>query len=257
MRIELFGTPIDALSFEDTVCRARSAMRARSPMVLTPLNVATLVEMRNNPGLRHDVLSSDIISADGMGIVLASRLSGLPLRERVTGIDLMMALLAVCAREGLRPFFLGATDEVVQRAAMEARKKFPGLNLAGIHHGYFGPGGEDDVIAKIRATKADCLFVGMPTPGKERFIHEKRRALNIPFVMGVGGSFDILAGKFRRAPLWMQANGLEWAYRVYQEPRRLAWRYTRTNAVFAYLLFQAFIQSIQRRAAGALSHDKP
>jgi N-acetylglucosaminyldiphosphoundecaprenol N-acetyl-beta-D-mannosaminyltransferase len=245
MRIKLFDAPIDALSFEDTVCRAREAMRARKPLVQVSVNVATLVDMRKDPELRHDVESSDIISADGMGIVLASRLLGLPLRDRVAGIDLMMAVLGLCAREGFRPYFLGGTQEVVQCAATAAREKFPGLRLAGIHHGYFRPQQQYEVLEKIKASNPDCLFVGMPTPSKERFTHLQRRSLNIPFAMGVGGSFDVLAGKVRRAPLWMQVNGLEWTYRVYQEPRRMWWRYARTNVVFGYLIFRALTQSAQ------------
>jgi N-acetylglucosaminyldiphosphoundecaprenol N-acetyl-beta-D-mannosaminyltransferase len=243
MRVELLGTPIDGLSMEDTVSRARNAMKERSPIVQVSINVAKLVDMRSDPELRQDVLSSDIISADGMGVVMASRLIGLELRNRVAGIDLMTALLALCAREGFRPYFLGASQEVVRRAAAAAVERFPGLCVAGTHCGYFGPEHEAAIIDEIRAADPDCLFVGMPTPRKERFIRRQRGALHVPFVMGVGGSFDILAGDVRRAPGWMQASGLEWAYRVYQEPRRMWWRYARTNAVFGWLLLRALMRS--------------
>lgn len=250
IRVEVLGAPVDVLSMEDTVSRAREAMREKRPIVQVSMNVAKLVDMRRNTELRHDVLASDIISADGVGVVMAGRLLGLRLRSRVAGIDLMMALLALCAREGFRPYFLGATPEVVQRAAAAAVEQFPGLRLAGTHHGYFGPEQESAVIEAIRAADPDCLFVGMPTPRKERFLRRQRGALHVPFVMGVGGSFDILAGKVRRAPHWMQAGGLEWAYRVYQEPGRMWWRYARTNAVFGFLLLQALIRSTHPRRSG-------
>ena len=245
LRVEILRTPVDALSMDDTVSRARDAMREKRPIVQVSMNVAKLVDMRRNPELRDDVLSSDIISADGMGIVLASRLLGLQLPNRVAGIDLMMALLALCAREGFRPYFLGTTQEVVRRAGAVALERFPGLRLAGTHHGYFDQEQEPTVVEEIRAANPDCLFVGMPTPRKERFLRRQRGILNVPFVMGVGGSFDILAGKVRRAPRWMQTSALEWAYRVYQEPRRMWWRYARTNAVFGCLLLRALMGSLK------------
>jgi N-acetylglucosaminyldiphosphoundecaprenol N-acetyl-beta-D-mannosaminyltransferase len=250
IRVEILGAPIDVLSMEDTVSRARDAMREKSPIVQVSMNVAKLVDMRRNPELRHDVLSSDIVNADGMGVVLAGRLLGLQLRSRVAGIDLMMALLALCARDGFRPYFLGATHDVVRSAAAAAVERFPGLRLAGTHHGYFGQEQEAAIIEEIRAADPDCLFVGMPTPRKERFLQRQRGALGAPFVMGVGGSFDILAGNVRRAPRWMQESGLEWAYRVYQEPGRMWWRYARTNAVFGCLLVRALMQSRQLRLGG-------
>ena len=250
-RVKVLGTPIDLLSMEETVARARGAMRRKAPIVQVSMNVAKLVNMRRDPELRDDVLSSDIISADGMGVVMAGRLLGLQLRDRVAGIDLMMALLALCAGEGFRPYFLGATEEVVRRAAMSATEKFPGLGLAGAHHGYFGPEQERAIIEEIKAADPDCLFVGMPTPRKERFLRRQRAALNVPFVMGVGGSFDVLAGQVARAPHWMQSKGLEWVYRVYQEPRRMWWRYARTNAVFGCLLAGALMRSTSLRHSGS------
>jgi len=246
MRIELLGAPVDVLSFEDTVANARNAMQERRPTFQVSLNVAKLVNMRRDAKLRQDVLSADIISADGMGIVVASRLLGRELRCRVAGIDLMMALLALCAREGFRPYFLGATEDVSRRAEAAAMQRFAGLRLAGRHHGFFAPERETEIVESIRASRADCLFVGIPTPRKEGFLARRRAALGVPFVMGVGGAFDVLAGNLRRAPLWMQARGLEWVYRIYQEPRRMWWRYAKTNAVFACLLAGALVQSAER-----------
>ncbi len=250
IRAEVLGAPVDILSMEDTVSRARAAMREKRPIVQVSLNVAKLVDMRRNAELRQDVLASDIINADGMGVVMAGRLLGLRLRNRVAGIDLMMALLELCAGEGFRPYFLGATPEVLQHAAAAAVERFPGLRLAGTHHGYFGPEQESAVIEAIAAAEPDCLFVGMPTPRKERFLRRQRGTLHVPFVMGVGGSFDVLAGKVRRAPTWMQSRGLEWAYRLYQEPSRMWWRYARTNAVFGFLLLQALMRSNHPRLSG-------
>jgi N-acetylglucosaminyldiphosphoundecaprenol N-acetyl-beta-D-mannosaminyltransferase len=246
MRIDLLGAPVDVLSLGETVARARQAMKDRSPTFQVSLNVAKLINMRRDPDLRQDVISADIISADGMGLVLASRLLARKLPCRVAGIDLMMELLAMCAREGFRPYFLGATDQVLRSAEAVALHRFPGLRLAGRHDGYFKPEQEANIVSEIRASRADCLFVAISTPRKERFLAQHRHALGVPFVMGVGGSFDILAGKVRRAPAWMQKSGLEWAYRIYQEPRRMWWRYAKTNTVFAWLLAKALVQSAEK-----------
>lgn len=187
-------------------------------------------------------MNSDIVGIDGIGIVWGARSLGVPVAARVAGIDLLHQLLAVCAEEGFRPYFLGATREVVEGAAKRASEYNTGLQFAGIRDGYFTADQEADVVHAIRQSGAHCLFIGMPTPRKERFLAAYRDELGVPFVMGVGGSFDILAGQVRRAPLAMQNVGLEWLYRIYQEPRRMWWRYARTNALFAAILARAVIR---------------
>jgi N-acetylglucosaminyldiphosphoundecaprenol N-acetyl-beta-D-mannosaminyltransferase len=241
MRADLLGCPVDILTMTETVELARSAIRHRKGLQHVALNVAKLVNARSNPELAADVAGSDIVGADGMGIVLAARLLGIPVKERVAGVDLMLELLAVCASERYRPFFLGATGEVVHRAAAEVVRRYPSIHFAGIRDGYFAPDQEAEVVHQIRQSGADCLFIGMPTPRKERFLAGNRDTIGVPFIMGVGGSFDVLAGLVRRAPVAVQRSGFEWLYRVYQEPRRMWWRYTKTNVVFAALLSRAIL----------------
>lgn len=248
MRADLLGCPIDVLTMAETVDRARSAMRSRTRLQHTALNVAKLVRMRSNPMLANDVMGSDLVGIDGMGIVLAARCVGIPVEERVTGVDLLFNLLALCEREGFRPFFLGATPEVLRRAMSEASVRHPSLRFAGSRDGYFSPEEEPTVVQQIVDSRADCLFIGLPTPKKERFVAAYRDSLGVPFIMGVGGSFDVLSGHVRRAPLMMQRLGLEWLYRVYQEPRRMWWRYLETNAVFAGLLLRLIARRIVLRA---------
>lgn len=243
MRIEILQTPVDTLSFSETVAAADAAMKQRKLVHQVSLNVAKLVNMRTDQVLREDVLASSIISADGMGIVLAAKMLGRKVPERVAGVDLMIALLKLCAREGFRPYFLGATEAVVKTAADVAMKEFPGLVMAGYHDGYFTEKEEEAVVNDIRASGADCLFIAMPTPRKERFMKRHRDDMGVSFIMGVGGSLDILSGKTKRAPDWVQRAGMEWAYRVLQEPRRMIWRYTRTNCIFFFLLFNEIFSS--------------
>ena len=242
MRTELLGCPVDVLTMAETVERAKSAMSCGKRLQHVALNVAKFVNLRSDPVLRSDVMGSDIVGIDGMGIVLALRWFGVPVKERVAGIDLFQEILAVCAREGFRPFLLGATPEVLHRAADSIVAKFPTIHLAGLRDGYFGPDEEAQVVELITKSKADCLFIAMPTPRKERFLATYRDRLGVPFIMGVGGSFDVIAGHVRRAPPIMQSMGLEWLYRVYQEPGRMWWRYARTNTLFAGILIRGFVQ---------------
>jgi len=242
MRSEFLGCPVDILTMAETLERAREAIRSRTRLQHVALNVAKLVNMRRDPVLAADVLGSDLVGIDGMGIVWAARCLGIPIRERVAGIDLFYALLGLCAAEGYKPFFLGATPDVVRKSMDQAIKKHPTLRFAGSRDGYFAPEQEIQVVDEIRNSGADCLFIAMPTPRKERFLAAHRDELNVPFIMGVGGSFDVLAGEVRRAPRIMQSLGLEWLYRVYQEPRRMWWRYAKTNTLFAGIMIQSIVQ---------------
>ncbi|MBW5438041.1 WecB/TagA/CpsF family glycosyltransferase [Bradyrhizobium canariense] len=246
MRASFLGCPIDILTMAETVNLARQAMRSRQRLQHVALNVAKFVSMRSDPMLAADVANSDIVGIDGMGIVWGARALGLPVTSRVTGVDLLSELLEVCAREGFRPYFLGATATVLQQAVQRVRDKHPSLVFAGLKHGYFTSEQECDVISDIQSAGADCLFIGMPTPRKERFLAAHRDELGVPFIMGVGGAFDVLAGAVLRAPVQMQQFGLEWVYRIYQEPRRMWWRYARTNTLFAGVLAQALVQQALR-----------
>jgi N-acetylglucosaminyldiphosphoundecaprenol N-acetyl-beta-D-mannosaminyltransferase len=241
MRASFLDCPIDILRMDETVELARQAMRTRKRLQHVALNVAKFVNMRSDPVLAADVANSDIVGIDGMGIVWAARAVGLPVAARVSGVDLLCELLAVCAEDGFRPYFLGAAPLVLEQAVRRVRDKHPALVFAGWKDGYFEPHEEADVVRKIRSSGADCLFIGMPTPRKERFLAAHRDELGVPYIMGVGGAFDILAGVVRRAPVRMQQLGLEWLYRIYQEPGRMWWRYAKTNTLFAGVLAHAMI----------------
>jgi N-acetylglucosaminyldiphosphoundecaprenol N-acetyl-beta-D-mannosaminyltransferase len=236
MRAKLFGLPVDILTREATIERILAAIAAGQRCQHVSLNVAKLVNARKDAELSHDIRTSDIVGVDGMGIVYALRLLGFPVPERIAGIDLFEALIAECAARSLRPFLLGATPEVLAATELKLCERHPALVFAGTHHGFFSPEQETQVRDIIRNSGAHCLFVAMPTPQKERFMVRHHNNLGVPFVMGIGGSLDVIAGRVKRAPLLVQNLGLEWAYRMVQEPRRLAGRYLRTNIVFAALL---------------------
>jgi N-acetylglucosaminyldiphosphoundecaprenol N-acetyl-beta-D-mannosaminyltransferase len=235
-RAEFLGARVDLLTVEETVERVVHAMETRTLCQHCVVNVAKLVNMRKSVALKNDIDRSDIVNIDGMGVVWGAKLFGLSVPERVTGIDLMEQLLAICEVNGFRPYFLGATQEVLDQLLQMLRTRHPYLAVAGHHHGYFATDDEPRIVSMIANSNADCLFVAMPTPHKERFIATYRDRLGVSFLMGVGGAFDVLAGHVSRAPRWMQDAGLEWFYRVLQEPRRMWKRYLVTNAAYAGIL---------------------
>ncbi|MBV7523244.1 WecB/TagA/CpsF family glycosyltransferase [Pseudomonas sp. PDM29] len=234
-RIEVLGCPMDVASMSQTVEAVRNAVADRRFTQHVVVNVAKLVNMRKDPQLKESVHSCDIINIDGMGVVLGARFLGHAVTERVAGVDLFHELLAMSADNGFSVFLLGAKDDVLSLAVEKVQSQYPKLNIAGHHHGYFWDD-EKAMVETIRASGARLLFVAITSPKKENFINRWRDQLGVDFVMGVGGTFDVVAGKVKRAPKWMQNWGLEWLYRVIQEPGRMWKRYLTTNCTFAWLL---------------------
>jgi len=239
-RIEIFGCPMDVATLAETTSLISGAIKSDKFIQHVVVNVAKVVNMRDDKALSASVRSCDIINIDGMGLVFAARFLGHQVPERVAGIDLFFDLVDVSSSEKLPLFLLGGTAEVVERTAINLQAKYPGVKIAGYHHGYFWDR-EQEVVEIIRKSGAKLLFVAITSPKKENFIAKWQRELGVNFVMGVGGTFDIVAGKVERAPLWMQKAGLEWLYRTLQEPRRLLWRYAMTNGKFGVLVLQELL----------------
>lgn len=241
-RAEFLGCPVDLYTMSETLALIGAAIERRRRLHHVVVNVAKLVNMRRDAALKRDVEDSDLVSIDGMGVLWGCRLLGLPARERVAGIDLMVEVLALCEAKDYRPYFLGARQEVLDAFIGEVARRHPGLRIAGRRNGYFLPDEEDGIARAIASSQADCLFVAISSPTKERFLRTHRDMLDVPFLMGVGGSFDVIAGRVARAPKWMQKAGLEWLFRLMQEPRRLARRYLVSNSAYALLLAAALIE---------------
>lgn len=232
----LFGLEVEALTLPEVVALAERCLTTREHLLIGVLNAAKVVKLKADPVLRNSLLECDILVADGQSVVWASRLLGRRLPERVAGIDLFEALLEVAHRDRRRVYLLGARPEVLASLLEVIANRWPGVGIAGSHDGYFGEGDTDAIAAEIAASHADMLFLGMTTPKKEIFLSRHGDHLGVPVLHGVGGSFDVLAGLTARAPERWQRWGLEWAYRVRQEPRRLWKRYLVTNTVFLLLL---------------------
>jgi N-acetylglucosaminyldiphosphoundecaprenol N-acetyl-beta-D-mannosaminyltransferase len=208
------------------------------------VNAAKIVNMRRDEVLRNDVMSSDIILPDGTSVVWASRILGRPLPERVAGIDLMMGMLRRGNENRYRIYCLGATDDVLEKATARIAADYPSVRLVGWHNGYFTTEEEPAIADEIVAAKPDILLVAMSSPKKEKFLARWNDRLDVPVCHGVGGSFDVMAGKVQRAPERWQRLGFEWLYRVLQEPRRLWRRYLVTNTLFCGMVLQEYLRGI-------------
>ncbi len=202
------------------------------------VNASKIVDCHHDKRFAEIIEQADIVNPDGMSVVWASRLLGSPLPERVTGVDIMPAMLESAIAHGWGVYLLGARSEVVADVASLLPKSFPGLRLCGYRDGYWGEADVDDVVAAVRESGADLLFLGLPSPAKEYFYDNHHHSLGVRMVVGVGGTFDVMAGRVRRAPILVQKLGLEWVYRLVQEPRRLWRRYLFGNVSFATSVYR-------------------
>ena len=240
-RVRICGIPVDVLTMEETLGLIDKAIVHRQRVQHCAVNAAKLVNALKDDRLRKSITECDIINADGKAIVWASKLLNRPVPERVAGIDLMQELVELAAKRNYKIFFLGAKEDIVNDVVQKYSKLHGPEIVAGFRDGYFSSDEEVVVAQHIAKSGADMLFVAITSPKKEIFLNTYSSVLKVPFTMGVGGSFDVVAGRVKRAPLWMQKAGLEWFYRVIQEPSRMWKRYMTTNSAFIYLIMKEMI----------------
>lgn len=245
-RIEFLGVRLDLLDLRDTVAAIESNLDEGRAIAHLGVNAANLILARDHPSYREDLLAADLVSPDGQSVVWGARMFGFDVPERVTGIDLMEALLGRARERDWSVYLLGARPEVV--SALARRLERDGVRVAGYRDGYFSDEAVVEVVSQVRESGADLLFVGLPSPQKEHLIIHHARPAAIGVAMGVGGSFDVLSGQLKRAPGIVQRLGLEWLFRLLQEPRRLLARYAVTNT--RYLLLLVAEASRRRRRHG-------
>ncbi len=228
---KLFGIGIHAVTMDEAVDVIARFVAEKTPRQGVFLNAGKFAEIDRNPSLKRAIEQADLRLADGQPLLWAGRMLGARFPERVAGIDLMHRLLAEGKGRGWRFFFFGASAEVLEKTVAICRERY-GIAVTGSQHGYYPPEEEAAVAEKIRNSGADILFVAMGSPKKELFMERHLQTMKVPFTMGVGGSFDVVAGLVRRSPRWMQRMGLEWFYRFMQEPARLWRRYLIGNLYF-------------------------
>jgi N-acetylglucosaminyldiphosphoundecaprenol N-acetyl-beta-D-mannosaminyltransferase len=243
-RINLFSIPVDVLTMQETLDLVELAIAEKKLIHHTVINAGKVSLMQKDSQLRKSVVEADVINADGMPIVWASRLAGKPLPERVNGTNLMESLIELAHQKGYKIFFFGAKEHIVKKVVERYSHQYSSAIIAGYRNGYFKQEDEKQIARDIRASGANILFVAITSPIKENFLYRHKDILNsLNFVMGVGGSFDVAAGLVKRAPVWMQNAGLEWFFRFLQEPRRMWYRYTVGNIHFIWLTMKEVFSS--------------
>jgi N-acetylglucosaminyldiphosphoundecaprenol N-acetyl-beta-D-mannosaminyltransferase len=248
-RINILNTNIDNYNTQETLDIIENAIKGKKQIHHVVVNAGKIVAMQSDLKLRNSVNSSDLINADGQAVVWASRILKRPLKERVAGIDLMISLVELAYKRQYKIFFFGAKKEVVKEVVNKYSKEFYPNIIAGYRDGYFKKEEEKDIADEIAKSGANILFVAISSPTKENFLFENKELLSsVNFIMGVGGSFDVVSGKVKRAPIWLQKFGLEWLYRFIQEPKRMWKRYLVGNSKFIFLVFkEKFIRKNKSR----------
>ncbi|UNK18090.1 WecB/TagA/CpsF family glycosyltransferase [Paenibacillus sp. N3/727] len=218
--VSIFGIPFSKLNMNDTVKYLTEAVISGRPHQVITANPIMVMAALDDPEYKKMMQNADLIVPDGSGIVWAAGVGGDPLTERVTGFDMLHELMKVGENYRWKFYLLGTTPEVIQEAAERLQMQYPAAIIAGYRDGFFGPEQDDEVIEGIRAVSPDLLFVARGADTQEPWIARYKERLGVPIMMGVGGSFDIISGKSKRAPKVFQKLRLEWFYRLLKEPTR-------------------------------------
>ncbi|MEK4248290.1 WecB/TagA/CpsF family glycosyltransferase [Paenibacillus sp. FSL W7-1287] len=220
-KVHIFGIPFSKMGMKDTVQYLTDRINAREQTHVITANPIMIMSALEKPNYKEMMLKSDLIVPDGAGVVWAAQKGGDPVAERVTGIELLHELLKVGESHHWKVYLLGTTQEIIEAAAQSLQMQYPQVRIVGYRNGFFGADEDDEVVASIAELKPDLLFVARGAETQEPWIVKHREALGVPLIMGVGGSFDVISGKLKRAPEWIQKLRIEWLFRLLQEPKRL------------------------------------
>lgn len=221
MKAQVLGVRIDHITMKQAVTKIGGMIAEGKPHLVVTANSEMLVMANQDPLLYEIIQRADLVVPDGIGVIWASRLLNVSLPERVPGVELMQALLAESVNKKWRVFLLGAEQGIAEQAAAEISEVYPGINIVGTYHGYFKKSEQQQVLNAVKAACPDILFIALGVPKQEKWAAAHLASLNVPVAIGVGGSFQIIAGTVNRAPLWMQRFGLEWFYRLLKQPKRI------------------------------------
>lgn len=220
-RLKILDVPIDPVTMPVALDRIHEFIQSGKPHHIFTADASGIMQAQQDPALCDIIKQADLVTADGAGVMIASRLRGAALPERVSGVDLVQKVSGLAAANGYSVYLFGAAEGVAQAAADTLQSRFPGLRIAGTRNGYFTEAEEEQIVRQIADAQPDALFVALGIPKQEIFIRKHFTELGVPVMIGIGGSFDVISGKLQRAPCWMQRAGLEWLYRFAQEPSRL------------------------------------
>jgi len=241
-KVQLFEIEIDNITFDECLNRIIELIRIRKNSIIITPNVAHILLLQKDKQFRKIYSETDMILADGMPLIWVSKIMGTPLKEKISGSDLLPKLCAVAAENGFRIFLLGGRPGSALKASEVLKKEYPALQIAGAYSPPFGfernKTENDKIVKMIKDSKVDILFVGLGAPKQEKWIYEHYRDIGVPVSIGVGVTIEFMAGLVKRAPLWMQKMGLEWFFRLIQEPKRLWKRYLIGNTIFVLLVLR-------------------
>ncbi len=247
--LRLFGVPFHNVDFGEAMAAIDRRIVSREPgFVLTP-NVDHVCQFQKKPELRAAYEACFLSICDGMPLLWASKLAGKPLKAKLSGSDMVFWLAEHAAHRGYRIFLLGAAEGVADEAAERLRERYPGIAIAGTYSPPMGfekdPVKGAETLARVTAAKPDICYVAFGAPKQELWMHANSAASGVPVMLGIGASLDFVAGRVRRAPVWFQRAGLDWAWRLAQEPRRLAKRYLVDDSLFFWLVIKEMVRRVR------------
>jgi N-acetylglucosaminyldiphosphoundecaprenol N-acetyl-beta-D-mannosaminyltransferase len=230
--LDISGIRMLNLAMDEVIWAIEAALTASGPTRIAFVNADCVNIAAREVDYRQQLAEMDWVLVDGVGMKMAGKILGQPVRDNVNGTDMFPRLCESLARSGHSIFLLGAKPGVADAAAQWAESKYPGLRVAGVHHGYFSAEEEEPIAESIRASGASVLLVALGAPRQEKWINRHTESTGVKLAFGVGGLFDYYSGRIPRAPLWMRKMRLEWIFRLIQEPSRLWRRYLIGNFVF-------------------------
>jgi N-acetylglucosaminyldiphosphoundecaprenol N-acetyl-beta-D-mannosaminyltransferase len=236
-RVDILGVEVDDVTEEEALAHVQKYIEDGDLHQIATVNVEFIMEARRNPAFREVLARADLCVPDGVGVLWAARRQKRPLRERVAGVDLVERIAARSSEQGWRLYFLGAASGVAEQAAQTLSRRYPGLKVAGCYAGSPRQEEEKEIVAWVKASRPDVLFVAYGAPRQDLWIARNQARIGVPVALGVGGAFDFIAGVARRAPRWVQRAGLEWLHRLAREP----WRLRRQMALprFVWLVWRS------------------
>ena len=220
MKATVLNVSIDNVMMSEALDKLERFIEEKTPHLVATANAEMVMLAQKDCELADILAKADLVVPDGAGVVWAARYQGYTMIERVAGYDLAQNLLAQAAQKKYRVFFFGSQPAIIEKAKLVAMERYPGLCIVGTRHGFFTAEDDADIVQEIVATNPDILLAALGVPKQEKWLAKNLAALNVPVSMGVGGTFDVMAGAVKRAPLWMQRISLEWLFRLLCQPQR-------------------------------------
>ncbi len=219
-RVNILGVKVDAVTMSQAVERVANLIDAGKPSIVATANAEMLLRATHDAELKDILNAASLVVPDGAGTVWAARHLGHRMPERVAGFDLVQQLMKVAPVKGWRFFLFGSAPTIADKAKSKAEQLYPGIKIVGTRNGYFTASDEPEIISRIKSSRPDILLAALGVPKQEKWLAKFRDELNVPVSIGVGGTFDVMAGVVKRAPLWMQRARLEWLFRAMLQPSR-------------------------------------